>query len=464
MVADANSDKRTLYVCYNRDLADEARRKFPAHVDCRTLHSIAFQEVGRRYRHKLGNPRVRTLMQQMGSTNYMVVAQGWRTLQTYLNSGSDSIGIEHVSPDVTGSMHLRESIIKMANRIFQQMQDVNSDVPMPHDGYLKLWSQESMTSGRALDYDVVLLDEAQDSNPITLGMAMRQRKTGRSGVLLVGDRHQSIYGWRNAVNAMELFGKDADLRGALTSCFRFGQSTADMASRVLNEWKDDPVRLTGAGQSPQRIASRAVVARTNSGLIAQAFDLLDVGERFHFSATEATRGDPHVPYGFDEIMDMYHLFMGNDAKIRQGSAASQMRDWDEAEEIASDEVKASLEPEIASAVRMVKRHSAKTPVVLRAVSNESIASHRANAGICMTTAHRSKGREWDQVEVCDGGFAPIHDTVAMDELRGHNGQFSTAVSQEINLIYVALTRSRAAPLLGNLLGHYFEGAKVSASF
>jgi ATP-dependent exoDNAse (exonuclease V) beta subunit len=39
-----------------------------------------------------------------------------------------------------------------------------------------------------------MLDEAQDSSPCVLDIVLRQR---RCGVILVGDRHQAIYGMFN---------------------------------------------------------------------------------------------------------------------------------------------------------------------------------------------------------------------------------------------------------------------------
>ncbi|MEQ2159274.1 hypothetical protein GOODEAATRI_021185 [Goodea atripinnis] len=43
-------DLRFLYVAFNNSVACEARRRFPANVDCRTAHSLAYNDVGRRYK------------------------------------------------------------------------------------------------------------------------------------------------------------------------------------------------------------------------------------------------------------------------------------------------------------------------------------------------------------------------------------------------------------------------------
>ncbi len=58
MVAAVKPRQRGVYIAYNRAIADEARKSFPASVTCRTEHSFAFAVVGRRYAHRLNGPRL----------------------------------------------------------------------------------------------------------------------------------------------------------------------------------------------------------------------------------------------------------------------------------------------------------------------------------------------------------------------------------------------------------------------
>ena len=39
---------RFLYVAFNKSVASEAQRRFPSNVACKTVHSLAFNEVGKR--------------------------------------------------------------------------------------------------------------------------------------------------------------------------------------------------------------------------------------------------------------------------------------------------------------------------------------------------------------------------------------------------------------------------------
>lgn len=47
----------SLYIAYNRSIAQEAAGSFPKHVESRTAHSLAMRAVGWRYRHRLSGGR-----------------------------------------------------------------------------------------------------------------------------------------------------------------------------------------------------------------------------------------------------------------------------------------------------------------------------------------------------------------------------------------------------------------------
>src|SRR5215216_5677207 len=104
-----------------------------------------------------------------------------------------------------------------------------------HDCYLKLWQ----LSDPHLPADYVLLDEAQDANPVVAAIVDRQAHAQR---ILVGDRCQAIYGWRGAIDAMSRF--HADHRLCLSQSFRFGPAIASEANKWL-QLLDAPLHLRG---------------------------------------------------------------------------------------------------------------------------------------------------------------------------------------------------------------------------
>ena len=50
LIAERYPDVKFTYLCYNRDTAEKARRRFPANTKCSTIHSFAHGAVGRFYK------------------------------------------------------------------------------------------------------------------------------------------------------------------------------------------------------------------------------------------------------------------------------------------------------------------------------------------------------------------------------------------------------------------------------
>jgi hypothetical protein len=84
-------------------------------------------------------------------------------------------------------------------------------LPFKHDHYLKMWA---LTWPR-LPYGFILLDEAQDTNPVVEKVFLAQDAQR----VCVGDPAQQIYAWRSARDVMTGF---PARHLYLTQSFRFG--------------------------------------------------------------------------------------------------------------------------------------------------------------------------------------------------------------------------------------------------
>lgn len=137
---------------------------------------------------------------------------------------------------------------------------------------LKLWAL-----GRPkLGYEYILLDEAQDTNPVVLGVLGDQL----AQIVYVGDRHQQIYEWRGAVNAMEKIATREE--AYLTQSFRFGEAIAEAASLVLQTLGE--TKLVRGNPSVASVIGpngrpKAVLARTNATVILEVLDAMNANLR-----------------------------------------------------------------------------------------------------------------------------------------------------------------------------------------
>jgi superfamily I DNA/RNA helicase len=110
------------------------------------------------------------------------------------------------------------------------------------------------------------------------------------------------------------------------------------------------------------------------------------------------------------------------------------KDWSDVEEASKLEGGAELQ----RWVRLFEKHE---PTNLRGIL-ERLPKNERDADIILSTGHKSKGREWDAVRLCDG-FLPGVQSEAEERAKGAlpmNGEADYAA--ELRLFYVAATRGK----------------------
>ncbi|QND62024.1 ATP-dependent helicase (plasmid) [Mesorhizobium huakuii] len=203
-----------------------------------------------------------------------------QTVRRFAQSGDEEISDAHVprhgslltaSEDTLKAV--KEFACNNARHVWHRMCDPKDAIPLGFDGFLKLWG----LSKPQIAADYILLDEAQDTNPVVLEVLRRQN----AQLVYVGDRYQQIYEWRGAVNAMDAIKTDAIV--SLTQSFRFGPEIAGEASRILQRLGES-VPLTGNPAMRSRVGScnpNAILARTNANVMTALIQCLDEGRKPH---------------------------------------------------------------------------------------------------------------------------------------------------------------------------------------
>ena len=194
-----------LYLAYNKSTQLAAQAHFPAHVACRTMHSLAYRamrmfEQQHRLERKLTGGEVAELLAipaldglRPSFWGHCVVV----TVRSFTHDTAREIGAQHLPPLPQGPDRA-ELVVTFARRLWARMRDPADEVPLEHDAYLKTWQlQGARLPGGA---GVLYVDEAQDANPVTLAILEAQRRP----TVWVGDPWQSIYRFRGNVNAMRM--------------------------------------------------------------------------------------------------------------------------------------------------------------------------------------------------------------------------------------------------------------------
>jgi F-box protein, helicase, 18 len=431
---------RFLYLAYNTSVAQEGRDTFPANVECKTTHALAFHKFGYQYKHKLGNLKPFVLCDHLNVKHYGVGKYLIDVLIKYLASADEIISEKHLilNREKEEEEYFEDKdpktikfLLKKVNQLWEKMQDPdNKKIPMLHDGYLKLFQ----LSRPQLDYDYVLLDEAHDTNPVVLDIFLNQK----ASKILVGDSHQSCYGWRWSYDALKV---DANIHKYLSKSFRFNHEIAGVANLILNKLKKEPKKLAGVGEHGKvgwvnKSESYTIVARTNAALFDEAVELLGQGKSFGWIGTNGKQNfNPFNHYYFNRILDVYRLY-SNEKKRIVDKYIKRFKDFKHFEEVVNDEDAPDVE--LKSRAKVVKKHKEKIPLLVDSICHNSIDPKKAD--VCFTTAHRAKGLEWPQVQMTDD----FCETIFVDKKTGKSRilTLDDIDEQELNLLYIGATRAK----------------------
>ncbi|MET8292024.1 UvrD-helicase domain-containing protein [Streptomyces sp. NPDC005132] len=433
--------RRGRYLAYNRAIAQDARTRFPATVSCKTAHALAYAAIGHRYTRRLNAPRRPAWQtgQTLGITKAIRIGErdlsqktlsnaALRTVARFCHTADPAITRHHV-PRLRGledrALHaqLAAHLVPFARKAWSDLQHLDDGaVRFDHDHYLKIWA---LTRPK-IDTDFLLLDEAQDTNPVVEQIFLAQRDHAQ--LVMVGDSAQAIYDWRGAKDVMTGFD---GTQLALSQSFRFGPRLAEEANRWLSI-ADAPIRLTGTENVPTELGPvtrpDAVLCRTNVGAIAQVMELL------------ATRYRVALVGGGDSLRAL--ALAARDLKEGRRTTHPELvlfPSWGELQDYAAhDPAGRDLQP----LVDLVDTHG--TDAILGAVA-QLVPEQQAE--VTVSTVHKAKGREWARVKIADD-FTPPKDSDQLDDTgRAAPGPIDDG---EARLAYVAVTRTRSRLDIGGL--------------
>lgn len=436
LMAESDSSKKALYLAFNKAAATEADNKMPDHVTCRTTHSMAYSAFGAEYREKLSRPRggyvnvagtVSELVKFFKVKNSSSMSKNCLarlaklTVAAFESSSADSINECHIprvevqkmvdKADKIGEFFDKvgaySSTLKLAKKLWEARLDLSSPVLITHDTYLKMYQ----LSKPSLDFDVIFLDEAQDTSDCVVDIVMGQ--TDHSQVVCVGDSFQAIYGWRGAVNALA---KIKSQSTPLSQSFRYGPKVAEIATHIL----DGAVEVRGFDKLPTEVGivdrdqPYTMLFRTNAALIEEGVALLGEGENVNIDIDTRT---------YVKKMEAMVLLY-NDApshKIKHEDICI-FESWEELMEEV-ELVKGEL-------ARLAK--AVMTGEYVKVLATLGKYTKPADAKIKLTTAHKSKGMEYPQV-ILAGDFPDVLDK---------EDNYTQLNDMERNLLYVAATRAQ----------------------
>jgi superfamily I DNA/RNA helicase len=283
------------------------------------------------------------------------------------------------------------------------------DIRMSHDFYLKKFQ----LLNPKLDYDIVMMDEGQDASEVMLDIFKNQTATK----VIVGDSHQQIYSWRYAINSLE---KCDYANYYLKTSFRFDNNIANLAKAILNVKQEfdesyKEVEIIGGGGSAKGKV-KAFLGRTNFGLIAKALELNKPKIYFEGHINSYLNSDSGA-----SIYDIMNLNSQDFDRIKNPIVKG-LKDIDE----LYDYIEKTGDKQLKPMADLVTAYGKRLSFLLYELKNSHV--DKKDAEYIFSTCHKSKGMEYDSVELL-GDFSDINET---------------EINEEVNLIYVAATRTKSS--------------------
>ncbi|MFN5540368.1 MAG: UvrD-helicase domain-containing protein [Candidatus Melainabacteria bacterium] len=438
---------KILYLAFNRSVRLEAIKRFSEqglnNVSVETAHSLAYKQIVYQndYQVRPQGYKTHEIVEIMGlkgngekHTEYIVANHINKCISYYCNSDKQKVQDLNYLDLITDSKAkafvrpIQEYIIQQTRLFLHKMN--KGEIEIIHDFYLKKFQ----LANPKLTFDYILFDEAQDASPAMLDIFLKQNATK----VIVGDTHQQIYGWRMAVNSLE---KTDFKTYNLSTSFRFSQDIANLATKIL-DWKHiitehETVIIAGKNNTKtDKIKTKAILARTNLGLLLRTIEYITQNKNakkiyFEGNINSYTYADDGT-----SLYDVLNLYTGKRKLIRD-KLLKGMRDTTELDEY----INKTEDVQLGMMVEIIKEYGDSIPGIIKMIKEKHIDDNDKNkAEIIFSTVHRCKGMEYDSIEL-------VNDFMTKERLEKIKAdpkeKFDISkLSEEINLLYVAITRTK----------------------
>lgn len=430
--------KRILYLVYNTQARKDAEVKFKraglTWVDVRTTSQLAWRAYADTHkdRMRIDAPAVpakdvaKALDLRPQDFGDKLVLDGFTqarlaadTIERFCNSDhiritEKDVHIPVVGPGEVAIEAARSYIARLAQALWQQAIMPNSNLRFTMNYAFKLVAE----GGKDYGYDVVIIDEAQDSNNATMKFLKNQK--GAQGIL-IGDPAQSLYAWRGATDQI-LRHKGEKLY--LTQSFRFGDAVAEEAMKHLPH-TETGVTIKGLPSINDMVSEDdmeepdVVLCRTNAGSMTYAMSYLMAGKRV--AMVKGTKQILDIAYAARDLM------AGRKAKSLELSA---FENWAELVEFTKEPGGGHLK----AMVRLIDVYGISKLID----ACNKMTSYRDPHDVAVTTCHSIKGLEWDNVQIGDDFFEPE----PFENPLTQEMELGPIDKHEAMIHYVAVTRAK----------------------
>lgn len=412
--------KLNIFLAFNASIAEELGQKLPYWVQSSTFHSYCWNTV------KSAFPRIK-LAKRKTDDIYKDLEQDKSKFYKNVQAVTKLVGLmkgSSMSPEELIDYHDIEiddpcELATVSSRVFELSNADTSSADF--DDMLFFATRPEVNFVQA---DAIFVDEAQDLNEIQRALLRKMLKPG-GRLVIVGDPHQSIYGFRGAdVDSMDELASEFNLETLpLSVSYRCSQAVVTAAKRLV------PHILPRDGAPAGKVSSipldfnafpdgSGVLCRNTAPVIQLALKLLK-----HGRPTKVLGRD--IGAGLKRTVKAFKATDMNELKQR-------LRAWRD-REVAKCGKKhqrgkaATIEDKFAALTYISEDCSSPAAVEQKI----DFLFRDSSASITCSTVHKAKGLEYDTVFILNRNLMP-----------SKYAEQEWQIRQEKNIEYVAITRAK----------------------
>jgi len=437
------SDKSVCFLAFNKHIATELQSRVPANARASTQHSLGFSNLRKQFgRVKVDEFKVDNILDALMPmpTKYApyeekAQAQERRHTMKKLISMCKALLLkpkDDVAIQEAGALYDLDlganpyEFLCLLPRAFEMI--VNCTEEIDFDDMLYLPVYHGIYPDK---FDVLLNDEGQDYTPLQIEFALNTIKLGGM-VITVGDTRQAIYGFRYAdIHAMSRFVEATNaIALPLSITYRCPLSHVALAQQIVPQIEarpDAPDGIVADIPQAQFISmlreGDMTICRTNAPLIPAAFQLIRSGVKATVRGRDIGKNlaDLARKIGKDAI-DMEAMYDTLDIYEKNETLRITHKPHYNSSQLQALEDKVmTLE-----AIMAESTLPGEVPTKIETLFSDN------SAGIVLSSVHKAKGLEANRVFILEPGQMPH--PLAKKEWE---------ITQEYNIKYIALTRSRA---------------------
>lgn len=424
-IASELKPKTGKYLAYNKSIATESKGKFSKEIECSTTHSMAYGTIVKGLGLEVGFFNYKNIREKIPFEEKILVLD---IIEKFCLSSSTDI--------MTLTSTYKKELVEIAKTYIKKMQ--TKEIQCTHSFYLKLF-QLSLRAGviKPKPVDLLMLDEAGDVNEVTLDIFLNYPAKLK---ILVGDNHQNIYSFNGTINGFTAL-KGVGQYFEMTQSFRVSSLIARGVESFCQRYLDPDVKFKGIDYKPSETQSESVafIARTNATMINRMIILDEQHMKYNLVRP--------VKSIFELIMILAYLKPNGEVyNAKYKFLQREANEFGEMPPAVQHQYKGLLnyiaelnekDIEIVNAIKLIQRFS-KDKIIKVYESALRHENHSSKHQVVLTTAHSSKGLEFDAVHIEDDLNSAIEE-FAIDS---DYSMLSEEQKEEFRLYYVAVTRCK----------------------